>query len=108
VAKTMRDSVVAWRTSAGNLPNPALRLHAGFGQDFSASMPVFVEETAFFGTTFGQVYAIDVAAQRVRWVYRLGNEMVNTPCAVKRRGVLVSSSDGKLALLRINTSKMTR
>ncbi|MDF7813972.1 PQQ-binding-like beta-propeller repeat protein [Hymenobacter sp. YC55] len=99
LSKTMRDSVVAWQTRPGQLPQPYLQLDAGFGEDFSASMPVFMGKLAFFGTTFGKVYAVDLPTQRVRWVYALGSDMVNTPRVLGRRGVLVSSSDGKMALL---------
>jgi len=98
LAKTMRDSVVAWQTTTSK-PELIWRLHVGFGEDFSASLPVFTHQTAFFGTTYGQVYALDIAARQVRWVYTLGADMVNTVRVVKRRGVLVSSPDGKLALL---------
>lgn len=108
VAKTMRDSVVAWHTTPGNPPTPALQLHAGFGADFSASMPVFTPQLAVFGTTFGSVYAVDVVQQRVRWCYALGTDMVNTPRVVKRGRVLVSSADGQLALLAADEHKPSK
>jgi len=98
LAKTMRDSVVAWQTSAGK-PVPAWRFSADFGEDYSASMPVFTKQSAFFGTTYGRVYALDMATRRVRWVHPLGADMVNTPRVLKRRRVLVSSTDGMLTLL---------
>jgi outer membrane protein assembly factor BamB/predicted MPP superfamily phosphohydrolase len=99
VAKTMRDTLVAWRTDVGALPTPAWQLPAQFGADFSAAMPVCTGAMVFFGTTSGLVYAVDVARCRVRWVYSLGADMINTPRVVGRRGVLVSSADGQLALL---------
>ncbi|MBW3128435.1 PQQ-binding-like beta-propeller repeat protein [Hymenobacter profundi] len=101
VAKTMQDSVVAWHTRPGAAPQPAWSLDAGFGQDFSASMPVVGGELVVFGTTFGQVVAIDKTTRQVRWRYALGEDMVNTPRLVLGRGVLVSSADGKLALLAL-------
>lgn len=100
VAKTMRDSVVAWQTRPGQLPQPAWRLHAGFGADYSVSAPVFTGQMTYFGTTSGQVYAVDTVAQRVQWAYTLSNDMVNTPHTAGRHGVLVSSADGQVVLLR--------
>jgi outer membrane protein assembly factor BamB len=99
LAKTMRDTLVAWRTSAGAPPTPAWQLPLGFGADFSAAMPVSTSTTTFFGTTFGLVYAVDVMSRQVRWVYTLGADMVNTPRIVGRHHMLISSADGKLALL---------
>lgn len=54
---------------------------------------------AFVGTTLGQVYALDVSGRRVRWVYQLGPDMLNTPRVVGRGRVLLRSVDGRLALL---------
>jgi outer membrane protein assembly factor BamB len=62
-------------------------------------MPFFAGSMAFVGTELGHVFALDMAAQRVRWVYKLGNNMLNSPCVAKRGQLLVSSVDGELALL---------
>ncbi|WP_181307832.1 PQQ-binding-like beta-propeller repeat protein [Rufibacter sp. XAAS-G3-1] len=99
VAKTMQDSVVAWSTKSGK-PEPILNLYGGFGNDFSASMPVFHGTTAFFGTTFGRVYAVDVQEGKVKWAYQLSNDMVNTVRALPSGQVIATSVDGKMVLLQ--------
>ncbi|MBA9076887.1 PQQ-binding-like beta-propeller repeat protein [Rufibacter quisquiliarum] len=98
VAKTMQDSVVVWSTK-GAQPEPVLNFHAGFGNDFSASMPVIQEKTAFFGTTFGRVYAVELQAGKVSWVYQASEDMINTVRVLPNGKVLAASVDGKVVLL---------
>ena len=98
LAKTMQDSIVAWTTKGGK-PESILNLSGGFGNDFSASMPVFDGHIAFFGTTFGRVYAVDVLEKKIKWVYQLSNDMVNTVRLLSDGKVIATSVDGKIGIL---------
>ncbi|MFC6996796.1 outer membrane protein assembly factor BamB family protein [Rufibacter roseus] len=104
VAKTMQDSVVAWSTK-GAKPEVLFNIAAGFGNDFSASMPVFDGTTAFFGTTFGRVYAVDLVQKKIKWAYQLSYDMVNTIRPLGKGRVLATSVDGKSAILRSASSE---
>ncbi|WP_224998267.1 PQQ-binding-like beta-propeller repeat protein [Cesiribacter sp. SM1] len=101
VAKTMQDTIVAWSTKKGQ-PEPIFKISGEFGRDFSHSAPAFDDRTTFFfGTTFGRVYAVDIEAKQVKWIYQLSEDMVNTVKPLKNgAGVLATSADGKIVLLR--------
>ncbi len=98
LAKTMQDSIVAWSTKSGT-PEPILNISGGFGNDFSASMPVFDGPMAFFGTTFGRVYAVDVQHKKIKWGYQLSNDMVNTLRVLSDGKIIATSVDGKIGIL---------
>ena len=99
VAKTMQDTIVAWSTQNGR-PEPILRLPGGFGKDFSFSAPMVQGPNVFFGTTFGRVYAVNMARKSITWIYALGQDMVNTVKPLPKGGVVATTADGKIALLK--------
>jgi len=98
VAKTMQDSVIVWHTK-NERPEVLLRLSGNYGQDFSPSMPVFQRETAYFGTTYGRVYAVDIKQKKIKWRYQVSNDMVNTPQPLGKDKIVVTSVDGKVTVL---------
>jgi len=98
LAKTTQDSIVAWSTKRGK-PELILNITGDFGDDFSASMPAFYGNIAYFGTTYGRVYAIDVKAKEIKWVYQLSNDMINSVRTLKDGKVIATSVDGKIVIL---------
>lgn len=98
VAKTMQDTIVAWSTQ-NDEPEVLFKISGDYGWDFSASMPVFQDNSVFFGTTFGRVYAIDMKEEKVEWFYQLSEDMVNTPQPYTKGKVLATSVNGKIVLL---------
>lgn len=99
LAKTMQDSIVAWSTKKDK-PELIFNIDGGFGNDFSASMPVFLEDIAVFGTTFGRVYAVDLKSKKVKWAYQASEDMINTVRPLKGNKVLATSVDGKIVILK--------
>jgi outer membrane protein assembly factor BamB len=53
-----------------------------------------------FGTRNGVVYAVDPTLKKVNWAHKLDNSMVNTVRPIGKKKVLISTMDGKLALLQ--------
>ncbi|AHM59805.1 WD40-like repeat protein [Flammeovirgaceae bacterium 311] len=101
VAKTMQDTIVAWSTKKEE-PAVIFKISGEFGRDFSYSAPAFDDgSTFFFGTTYGRVYAVDVKEKKVKWIYQLSEDMVNTVKPLKHgAGVVATSVDGKIVLLK--------
>ncbi|GGK61139.1 PQQ-binding-like beta-propeller repeat protein [Rufibacter glacialis] len=99
VAKTMQDTLVAWSTK-GAVPEVVMRLAAGFGKDFSPSMPAFEGHHVYVGTSFGRVYAVDMDTRKTKWVYQLSQDMVNTVRPLPKGKVVVTSADGTISLLQ--------
>lgn len=97
--KTMRDTVVAFHTGAGE-PKVAWKMNAGFGYEHVPSMLVEKEGAVFFGTRNGVVYCLDPAAQKIRWAYKIDNAMINTVNVLNGRQVVASTMDGKICLLQ--------
>ncbi|MDQ6757089.1 MAG: hypothetical protein M3004_09145, partial [Bacteroidota bacterium] len=56
----------------------------------------------FFGTRNGVVYAINVAEKKIEWAYKIDNSMVNTVKVIDKKNIIVSTMDGKVALLQNN------
>lgn len=100
-AKTMNDTVVAFRTGR-ELQPAAWKLNAGYGYDHVPSMLVERDGEVFFGTRSGVVYCVDSRTPKVLWSHKLDNSMVNTVRVLNNRQVLVSTMDGKVSLLRVN------
>jgi outer membrane protein assembly factor BamB len=62
-------------------------------------MPVEKDGIVFFGTKNGLVYALDGRTGVVRWKYKIGVTIVNTPLPISAREVVVTDLDGRIALL---------
>ncbi len=97
VAKTMQDTVIAWNVT-GKEPKIVMSISAGFGIDYTFSDVIIKNQTAFFGTTFGRLYAIDLQQKKVRWMYQFAKGMVNSPTLVPGNKVLVTCADGTISL----------
>ncbi|HEY0067027.1 MAG TPA: PQQ-binding-like beta-propeller repeat protein [Flavisolibacter sp.] len=96
--KTMQDTVVAF--PANRQPQTAAwKMHAGFGYEHVPSMLIEKEGKVFFGTKNGVVYSIDPLTQKIIWAHKLDNSMVNTVNVLSGKALVVSTMDGKVALL---------
>jgi outer membrane protein assembly factor BamB len=99
-AKTMQDTVVAFSTSKEK-KNAVWKMYVGYGYDHVPSMLVEKDGQVFFGTRSGVVYSIDPVNQSINWAYKIDNSMVNTVNAISSKQLIVSTMDGKIALLEI-------
>jgi outer membrane protein assembly factor BamB len=96
--KTMMDTVVAFPTSREKQVS-AWKLNAGFGYEHVPSMLREMDGNIYFGTKNGVVYAVRATSREVAWKYKLDNSMVNTVNVLGRDRLVVSTMDGKVALL---------
>jgi outer membrane protein assembly factor BamB/predicted phosphodiesterase len=98
--KTMQDTIVAYATSRTE-QRPAWVMNAGFGYEHVPSMLIEKEGQVFFGTRNGVVYSIDPARQTVAWAHKIDNSMVNTVNVLDKKRLIVSTMDGKVALVLV-------
>jgi outer membrane protein assembly factor BamB/predicted phosphodiesterase len=99
--KTMQDTIAAYATSRTE-QHPAWVMHAGFGYEHVPSMLIEKGGQLFFGTRNGVVYSIDPAQQKINWAHKIDNSMVNTVNVLDKKRLIVSTMDGKVALLQVN------
>jgi outer membrane protein assembly factor BamB/predicted phosphodiesterase len=101
--KTMQDTVVAYATSREK-QSAAWRMNCGFGYEHVPSMLIEVDGQVFFGTKNGVVYCIDPAKQEILWAHKIDNSMVNTVKVLGKNRVIISTMDGKVALLEVKNN----
>ncbi len=99
-AKTMQDTIVAYRVSLEKQP-AAWKMHCGFGYEHVPSMLIEKDGLVFFGTKNGVVYCIDPVQQSIEWAYKIDNSMVNTVRPINRNKIIASTMDGKVVLLEV-------
>jgi outer membrane protein assembly factor BamB/predicted phosphodiesterase len=97
-ARTTTDNVVAFATS-GTKPEVLWTSNCGYGYDIDPSMPIEKDGMVFFGTKNGLVYALEGRTGTVRWKYKIGVTVVNTPVPINAKEVLVTDLDGRIMLL---------
>ncbi len=99
--KTMQDTIVAFYTNKEK-PQLAWKLNAGFGYEHVPSMLIEKDDRVFFGTKNGVIYNIDQGTQKLNWIYKIDNSMVNTVNVINSRHLIASTMDGKVVLLKDN------
>lgn len=97
--KTMQDTIVAYAASRDK-QMAAWKMHCGFGYEHTPSTLIAQYGQVLFGTKNGVVYSIDPLTRSINWAHKVDNSMVNTVRVVDANRVLVSTMDGKIALLK--------
>lgn len=96
--RTMRDSLIALDPGADS-PADLWAVHAGFGYDINAAMPVECEGVLFYGTMQGLLLAADATTGEVLWKYRVGHVPLNTVTPLSREHVVCSDFDGHVTFV---------
>lgn len=98
--KTMQDTIVAYEASREK-QFADWKLHCGFGYEHVPSMLIEKGGNVFFGTKSGVVYSIDPVLQKINWVYKIDNSMVNTVRVLDAQSLIAATMDGEVVLLKI-------
>jgi outer membrane protein assembly factor BamB/calcineurin-like phosphoesterase family protein len=98
--KSMQDTIAAYTTSREK-QFASWKMHCGFGYEHVPSMLIEKDDQVFFGTRNGVVYAIDPEQQKILWLHKIDNSMVNTVRVLSSRQVIASTMDGKVVLLEV-------
>jgi outer membrane protein assembly factor BamB len=71
---------------------------------YAFNNPVVLDDTIYFGSTDGNVYALDIESGYMRWVYKTTGAINSVPFADSER-VYIGSNDGKLYALDQETGR---
>ncbi|WP_461790136.1 outer membrane protein assembly factor BamB family protein [Pedobacter sp.] len=96
--KTMQDEIVAYKTTKTD-QGIAWKMNVGYGYEHTPSDLIEKNGKLFFGTKNGTIYCISPKANEIIWAHKVDNSMVNTFNVIDDKTVLVSTMDGKVALL---------
>ena len=94
----MRDSLIAINPCSDSAAD-LWAVHAGFGYDINAAMPVECEGVLFYGTMQGLLLAVDASTGEVLWKYRVGHVPLNTVTPLSREHVVCSDFDGHVTFV---------
>lgn len=97
-AKTMNDSIVAFKTTK-SAPEVSWKMDVGYGYDHVPSMLYEQNGNILFGTRNGVVYSIDPKTKKINWAHKIDNSMVNTIKLIGGNKVLAATMDGKVVVL---------
>ncbi len=98
-AKTMNDSIVCY-SAQGNEARQLWATDAGFGYEHAPSMLPEKDGIVYTSTNDGLISALEGKNGRIIWQHKVGNSLINTVVPLEGRRVLVSSTDGTVALLQ--------
>jgi outer membrane protein assembly factor BamB/Icc-related predicted phosphoesterase len=68
--------------------------------DIDPSYPVEEDGTVFFGTGYGDVYAIQRDTGELLWKYRVSNALINNIHPLSSKEAVVTSLDGKITYIK--------
>lgn len=97
--KTMQDEIVAYKTTRTD-QGLAWKYNASYGYEHTPSDLIEKDGKLFFGTKNGTVYCIDPIERKTLWAHKIDNSMVNTFKVIDDKNLLVSTMDGKVALIK--------
>jgi outer membrane protein assembly factor BamB len=97
-ARCTTDTLLAF-SSTSSTPKLLWNAACGYGYDIDPSMPIERDGVVYFGTKNGLVVAVNAAAGTLRWIYKVGVTIINTPAPSGENGVVVTDLDGKVTML---------
>ena len=97
--KTMQDTVIAFSTR-GRHADIIWKSNVGYGYEIAPS-PITVEDGLLFvPTDKGDIFALNENNGSVAWRYKFSIALINYIRAIGDRKILVTSMDGKVAILQ--------
>lgn len=98
-AKTMNDSIVAFRTNREKA-DLAWSLNLEYGYDHVPSMLIEKDGEVYFGGRNGVIFSVDPKDRKLNWSYKIDNSMVNTVNVLDKHSLTAATMDGKVVLLK--------
>ncbi|MFA6770940.1 MAG: PQQ-binding-like beta-propeller repeat protein, partial [Bacteroidales bacterium] len=109
--KTMQDTVIAFSTGSykagrGKAGEPVKiwESHTGYGYEIAPSPITSAYGLVFIPTDKGNIFALNAFDGSVAWSYRFSIALINYILPVDSNQLLVTSMDGKVALLKLSQS----
>ena len=82
-----------------------LKLQESSEAAYAFNNPVVIGNTIYFGSTDGNVYALDIESGYMRWVFKTGGAINSVPVADNER-LYIGSNDGKLYAINRETGDL--
>ena len=98
--KTMQDTVIAFSTKAAE-PIKLWESHTGYGYEIAPSPITSAYGLVFIPTDKGNIFALNALDGTVAWSYRFSIALINYIRPIGNNQLLVTSMDGKVALLQL-------
>ncbi len=99
--KTMNDIVVGFEAN-NNEPKLKWSINANYGYEHTPSDLIEKNNTIFFGTKNGVIYALSKVNKDILWKHKVDHSMVNTMQVIDEKNIVISTMDGKIAYLKID------
>ena len=96
--KTMQDTVIALSTK-GRRADIIWKSHIGYGYEIAPSPITVADGLLFVPTDKGYIYALNEKDGSTAWRYRFSIALINYVRPIGDRKILVTSMDGKVAML---------
>lgn len=97
--KTMQDTVIAFSTTAGEAKS-LWRSFTGYGYEIAPSPITTADGLVFIPTDKGNIFALNAKDGTVVWKYNFSIALINYIQPIGKHELLVSSMDGKVAILK--------
>jgi len=96
--KTMQDTVIALSTK-GRRADIIWKSHVGYGYEIAPSPITVADGLLFVPTDKGYIYALNEKDGSAAWRYKFSNALINYVRPIGGKKILVTSMDGKVAIL---------
>jgi outer membrane protein assembly factor BamB len=96
--RAMQDFIYAFSTASPQ-PKKIWEVKPGFGYDINSAMLVEKGGVVFYGTKNGLLIALDARTGTIKWEHKFGVGILNTVVPLSSSRVLVTNSDGQVALI---------
>jgi len=97
--KTMQDTVIAFSTKGRNA-DIIWKSHAGYGYEIAPSPMTVADGLLFVPTDKGDIFALNEKDGSVAWRHKFSGALINYVKPIGGGKILVTSMDGKVAVLR--------
>jgi uncharacterized protein (DUF1684 family)/outer membrane protein assembly factor BamB len=96
--KAMNDTIHALNATTNTL-DYRWALHCGYGYDIAPSPMVESGGLLFVPTDKGAVFAVEVHRQRIQWIHKIGNALINNVVPLDKHHLIGTSMDGQVFLI---------
>ncbi|MCK9627032.1 MAG: PQQ-binding-like beta-propeller repeat protein [Bacteroidales bacterium] len=100
--KTMQDTVFAW-SAVSNVATRVWSSFSGYGYEIAPSPITTQDGLLLIPTDKGNIFALRESDGKVAWSYNFSIALINYIQPLGRHRILVSSMDGKVGIILLNT-----
>ncbi|MGQ9798796.1 MAG: outer membrane protein assembly factor BamB family protein [Ignavibacterium sp.] len=99
--RIMNDTILSLPCSS-ELKEPIWITDCKFGYDISSAQIVEKDETIFYPTKNGLLFALNSEDGKILWKYKVSNGFVNTVIPINKNNLVITALDGKITFLSVD------